>query len=97
MHYNIYRPPTKLREGNVFSRVCPSVSHSVGGEGRGPHVTITHDILDLTIQGPPPGTRPHYTGTSLLVTSGGQGLNIVQTYTVETCSLEDPSSGADIS
>ena len=22
--WNFYRPPTKLREGNVFSRVCPS-------------------------------------------------------------------------
>ena len=26
-----YRPPTRLREGNVFSHVCPSVSHSVHG------------------------------------------------------------------
>ena len=24
-----YRPPTKLREGNVFNRVCPSVSNTV--------------------------------------------------------------------
>ena len=27
----IYRPTTKLREGNNFSSVCPSVSHSVKG------------------------------------------------------------------
>ena len=26
--YFLYRPPTKLREGNVFNRVCPSVSQS---------------------------------------------------------------------
>ena len=32
-----YHPPTKLREGNVFTGVCLSV-HRKGG----PHVTITH-------------------------------------------------------
>ena len=45
---NIYHPPTKLRKGNVFSRVCPSVIPSMGG----PHVTITHDALDLIVQPP---------------------------------------------
>ena len=43
MYY--YRPPMKLREGNVFSHVCLST----GGEG-GSHVTTTDDALDLTIQ-----------------------------------------------
>ena len=38
--FNNYRLPTKFQEGNVFSRVCP-------------HVTITHDALHLTAQGPP--------------------------------------------
>ena len=42
-------PPTKFREGNVFSRVCLSVHRR-----RGPHVTITHHVLDLTVQPPPP-------------------------------------------
>ena len=74
-----YRPPPKLREGNVFSRVCLSVCHSLH---RGSHVTITLDALDLTIQ------WPH--GTSLyrkplLVTSGDQYWRLVQ-----TCSPEDP-------
>ena len=33
-----YHPPKKgLREGNVFTSVCP-------------HVSITHDALDLTVQ-----------------------------------------------
>ena len=42
-----YHPPTKLLEGNVFSHVCLSFcSH------RGPHVTITHDALDLSVQSP---------------------------------------------
>ena len=40
-----YRPPTKLWEGSVFTGVC----HSVHG---GPHVTIIHDALDLTVQAP---------------------------------------------
>ena len=44
-----YRLSTKLRKGNVFSRVCLSVSLTKGS----PHVTITHDTLDLTTQGPP--------------------------------------------
>ena len=40
-----YRLPTKLWEGNVFSRVCPSFCP------RGvSYVNITHDALDLTVQ-----------------------------------------------
>ena len=41
-----YCLPTRLREGNVFSRVCLS------------HVTIAHKALDLTIQGPHPRPWP---------------------------------------
>ena len=44
-----YRLSTKLRKSNVFSRVCLSVCLTKGS----PHVTITHDTLDLTTQGPP--------------------------------------------
>ena len=40
----------KLREGNVFSHIFPSFCPWEGGS----HVTIAHDALDLTIQGPPP-------------------------------------------
>ena len=40
------RRQTKLREGNVFNRVC---LFTRGGS----HVTITHDTLDFTIQRPP--------------------------------------------
>ena len=51
-----YRPTKNLREGNIFSRVCLA-------DHRGCHVTITHDALDLTTQGPPLCTetqsRPH--------------------------------------
>ena len=43
----IYRPPMKLREGNVFTRVCLSVHR-----GKGLHLTIVHDALDLTLQAP---------------------------------------------
>ena len=46
-----YHPPTKLREGNVFSSVCLSVSHSAHRSGS--QMTITHDVLDLTVQGLP--------------------------------------------
>ena len=41
---DINHPPTKLQEGNVFIRVCLYI-----GKG-GPHVTITHGALDLTVQ-----------------------------------------------
>ena len=44
-----YRPPTKLREVIIFSRVILS---SWEGE-RGFHVTIIHDVVDFTIKGPP--------------------------------------------
>ena len=47
--YNYYRPPTELREGNVFSCVCP-FRLSVH---RWSYVTITHDALDLTVEGSP--------------------------------------------
>ena len=42
-------PPTKLREGNVFTGVC----HSVQGRGGVSHVTIIHDVLGLTVHGSP--------------------------------------------
>ena len=48
----------KLRQGNIFTGVCLSacLSLQVGG---GPHVTITHDVLDLTVQTPTlPATDP---------------------------------------
>ena len=46
-----YRPPTKLQEGYVFSHVCLFT-------GVGPHVTITHDALDLTVQAYPLPAHP---------------------------------------
>ena len=57
---NFYRPPTKLQEDKVFSRVCLSVHW---GEGRF-QVTIAHDTLD-----PPP---PPQHGTSLCRESPAQ-------------------------
>ena len=74
----------------MFSCVC--VILSVQREES--HATITHDTLDLTMQGPP-WPSPLCTETPLapapqLVTSGGQDQGPVQ-----TCSLEDPP-GADI-
>ena len=45
---NYFRQAMMLREGNDFSRVCLSLCSP--GEG-GSHVAITHDALDLTIQG----------------------------------------------
>ena len=55
---NCYRSPTKWREGNVFIRVCPSFCPQRIGES---HMTMTHDALDLTVQGPEPPTPPHPT------------------------------------
>ena len=56
-----YRKPTKLLEGNVFSRVCPSV-HSL-------MLTLTVQVqpttllvdLDLTVQGPNSHPLPYST------------------------------------
>ena len=45
--WNFNHPPTKLRQGNVFSRVHQSVILSMGH--------ITHDALDLTVQTLNPG------------------------------------------
>ena len=57
---SFYSPPTKFREGNVFSRV-----YSQGGGG-GSHVTITHDALDLTVKtSRAPATSLAGHGTSL--------------------------------
>ena len=43
-----YDPLTKLREGNVFSCVCPSFCPQGGS-----HVTITYDALDVITEGSP--------------------------------------------
>ena len=52
---NIYRPTTKLREGNVISRVCLSIILSVGGEGG--VQSNRHHALDFTTEDPiDPGT-----------------------------------------
>ena len=51
---DFYRPPTKLRNVNIFSRVYLSVGHSV--HSRDPHVTITpitHDAFDFIVQALP--------------------------------------------
>ena len=48
---DIYRPPTKLREGNVFSRVCLSTR-------KGSHMIIIHDTLDLIVHPQPPNPGP---------------------------------------
>ena len=54
MYIFLLPPAYEVKGGNVFSRVCHSVScHSVCPhvEG-GSHVTITHDALDLTVKAP---------------------------------------------
>ena len=63
-------PPANQIEGRLCFQSCLSVILS-GGRS---HVTITHDALYLTIQGPPPSLRhvqlgPHCKGTSLLWTT----------------------------
>ena len=50
-----------LRKGNVFSRVCPSAILSTAGS----HVTVIHDLLDLTVQGRLASTPSRRYGTSL--------------------------------
>ena len=94
---NLYRPQTKLLEGNVFTEVC--LSHSVrAGVGVGkPHTSW--DRLHGRANRPPslthswtyqPPTPPldilrsgHTHPTPLLVTSGGHCWR-----TVQACSLE---------
>ena len=86
VQFSIYfRPTLKLREGNVFSCVCPPFCPGGGG----PHVTITHDALNVTVQGPSPPTRdmgpPGLSPFHLLVTSDSNYWRPGQ-----TCSLENP-------
>ena len=63
-------------EGNDFSPVCSSF-YPWGAS----HVTISHDALDLTVQGPLALAQVPFTGTST-----GQHLR-----PVHTCSLEEPA------
>ena len=75
-----YHPPTKLREGNVFTGVSLFVRR-MGFR----LVTITHDTLEVTVQGPPPPDMgPVGEPPPPLVTSGGYPLRPVQ-----TCSLDN--------
>ena len=87
----IYRPPTKLREGNVFSCVCLSVH---GGRGVPcndytgcirPHCTVLATALSSSP--PHPSSRHGTLGPpgSLILTFDGQDWRLV-----ETCSLGDP-------
>ena len=91
-------PPTKLREGNVYTRVCLFTG------GGGPYVIITHDALVLTVHALHAGVpscpldirhgtllAPRHqtwdqppTPMPLLVISGGHHWRPVQ-----ICSLED--------
>ena len=72
-----------LSYASVHQSFCPG----------GPHVVITHDVLDLTVQGPISHLPNHTSDLPLPVTSGGH-----QQRPVQTCSLQDPSShhGTDI-
>ena len=95
-----------LRKGNVFSRVCLSTEVGMGGS----HVTITHDALDLSLQGPHPfqiwdltfqvplALTPLYTWDILM--QGPQPLaNDIQWPSLETCSnlfTLGPHTGTDI-
>ena len=69
----LYHPPTELWESNIFNRACLSLS--TWGD---PHVTITHDVLGLTVQDPlalPPywiSDLGPLAPDSPLLTSGGQ-------------------------
>ena len=72
-----FRPPTKLQEGNVFSRVRlftregSNETNTHNGLKQGPPTCSNVFNLDLTLQGPPPDTfrlvhrRIFCTGTSL--------------------------------
>ena len=85
MNFHYYCLPTKLLEGNVFNCVCMSVCSQWSA-----HVTITHDALCLSVQGPTPIAPGHQTWdslklTSLLVTPAGHHWKPFQ-----TCSLKDP-------
>ena len=97
---DIYCPPTKLWEGNVFTHVClPVCSQGV------PNLTITHDALDVTVHSIPSPTTSarhqtwyplhrHQTWETLpspsprLATSDGHHWRPVQ-----TCSFENPPLG----
>ena len=76
---------------------CVCVCLSIKRERRGVHLTITHDALNLPLQGAPALAEPLSTGTpssqppshpqfqTMLVISGGQDQRPFQ-----NCSLEEP-------
>ena len=66
----------------MFSLV--SVYLFTGGVAGGPHVTITHDALELTVQAAPlASTSSGPSPGPLLVISGGHHCKPVQTYSCE--------------
>ena len=84
LSFNLYHPLMKLREGNVFSCVCPwvrlSVCHKVS------HVSIrsNSDALDSSLQ-TSTGHQTWDPPTPLLVTFGGEHWRPLQ-----ICSFNDP-------
>ena len=61
--YSRSRPSTKLREGNIFSRVCPLVNHYVHREGS--HASNMHWTSlyrdPSPVQAPLPTIGPYFT------------------------------------
>ena len=77
-----------------------SVRHSVQGGGS-PQVNITHDALDLTVQAPWPQSNPLPPDLRHGPPAPGSSLPASDIWghywrPVQTCSLEDPSTGTDI-
>ena len=68
MFEHSYRPPKKLWEGIVFSRVCLSTGWRVSVM-----LPIANDALDLTVQGLPPCPSP----PSVMVAKAGDLFKLV--------------------
>ena len=61
--------------------VCQFVYPKVG-----PHMAITHDVLDLTFQGSPPDMRAHFTGQRSPSGHGTSATSDIWLPSLETCS-----------
>ena len=93
---NFQYPSTKLQEGNVFSSVCLSVHRRVPWS----HMTSTHDTLDLIIRPLKPCSLQTWDfnvqGLRASVLPPASDIWGNHWRLVQTCSLQDLTTGADI-
>ena len=91
-HLYFYRPPTKIREDNIFTGVCHSVWGREVGGWVGNYRKCTLPLLDTRLGHLPLPSPRHQTWDLPLLTFGGHHWRLLQTCTLEDLIPPSPTS-----